>query len=553
VRFSVTGWLGSVLLVPPLLVLYWREGLWGAAMSAVLLALAGVPLTVLLRRGLSISAHSNWSAVASVSTTALTCLAERPVDSSAVVFLAVVPCMAMLVQGARAAWLWFAICLALTVLLVGTWFVDVQPGWLPTASPLVRAVRLATLMLSFIGFAAAFDESRRHALEAERRANEARGRFLANMSHELRTPMNGLLGLSEVLLHSELSTTQRDQLTVVHHSGQAMLALLNELLDLSKVESGKLTLERVEFDLHELLREQLALHQPLAGKKGLSLSLELADDVPRVVRADPLRIRQVLGNLVSNAVKFTEVGSVRVQVRVEDATTDTLRLAFDVHDTGLGIAAEVLPRLFAPFEQADASTTRRYGGTGLGLALSQQLALAMGGRLLVSSTVGAGSVFTLVLPVSRPRESAIVRVRDQLAAPAAPVEGPPVLVVDDNAINLKVASALVQRAGYAVVTANSAAEALSLLEGHRFLAVLMDCHMPGIDGYEATRRIRRRPGAGAALPVIALTASTLPEDIKACRAAGMDAYLPKPTSLSAIAYLLERVRRGQALGPIDAA
>jgi hypothetical protein len=365
--------------------------------------------------------------------------------------------------------------------------------------------------------------------------------------------MNGLLGLSEVLLHSELSTTQREQLTVVHHSGQAMLALLNELLDLSKVESGKLTLERVEFDLHELLREQLALHQPLAGKKGLSLSLELADDVPRVVRADPLRIRQVLGNLVSNAVKFTEVGSVRVQVRVEDATTDTLRLAFDVHDTGPGIATEVLPRLFAPFEQADASTTRRYGGTGLGLALSQQLALAMGGRLLVSSTVGEGSVFTLVLPVARPRESAIVRVRDQLAAPAAPVEGPPVLVVDDNVVNLKVASALVQRAGYAVVTANSADEALSLLEGHRFLAVLMDCHMPGIDGYEATRRIRRRPGEGAALPVIALTASTLPEDIKACRAAGMDAYLPKPTSLSAIAYLLERVRRGQALGPIDAA
>jgi signal transduction histidine kinase/CheY-like chemotaxis protein len=549
-RFSVMGWVGAVVMLPPLLAVYLHEGLWGAAIAAVLLVLSGVPLSLGLRRGLSLAAHSNWSAIASASTTVLACLTERPVDPSAIAFLALVPCLAMLVQGARAGWTWFAICLVLALLLVGTWFVDVQPDWLPTASPVIRAVRLGTLMLSFIGFAGTFDESRRLALEAERRANEAKSRFLANMSHELRTPMNGVLGLTEELLHTELSVTQREHLEVVHHSGQSMLTLLNDLLDVAKVEAGKLRLERVAFDLHESLRELLALQRAVAERKGLRLELELEGEVPKVVLGDPLRIRQVLGNLVSNAVKFTQTGQVTVRARLEDATTDTLRLALEVHDTGPGIATEVLPRLFTPFEQADASTTRRFGGTGLGLALSHQLVLAMGGRLHVSSTPGQGTLFTFTVPVARaaPSEAESTRPTTQ---DAGPVHAPPVLVVDDNVVNLKVASALVQRAGYQVMTARSATEALALLETTRFLAVLMDCHMPDVDGFEATRRIRKLEDTGGHLPVIALTASTLPEDVRACREAGMDAYLPKPTSLSAVAGLLERVRRGQAVGPIE--
>ncbi|MCU0697482.1 MAG: ATP-binding protein [Myxococcaceae bacterium] len=551
IRFSLRGWLTSLPLVPPLVALYAWQGLWGAAVSSTVLMLAGFPLALALRRGLSLEAHSNWSAAVMVVTTLTSCLAERPADPTAVAYFAIVPCMAMLVQGPKAARAWFLVTLVATALVAMTWFVDVQPAWLPTASPLVRTVRLLALLVSLVGFAASFDTTRRQALEAERRANEAKSRFLANMSHELRTPMNGLLGLTEVLLHSELTPAQREQLEVVHQSGQSMLALLNDLLDTSKVEAGKLTLERVEFDLHALLAELRTLQRTVAERKGLRLDLDVADDVPRVVRADPLRIRQVLGNLVSNAVKFTSAGAVTVRARVDDATTDVLRLALEVHDTGPGIATEVLPRLFTPFEQADASTTRRFGGTGLGLALSQQLAVAMGGRLHVSSTPGTGSVFTFVVPVARTRESAVVRVTSQLQEQAPAVNAPPVLVVDDNAVNLKVASALVQRAGYQVLTASSAREALALLSSTRVLAVLMDCHMPDIDGFEATRKIRQLGASTSSTPIIALTASTLPEDVRACRDAGMDAYLPKPTSLSAVAYLLERVRRGQAVGPIE--
>ena len=551
IRFSLQGWLTSLPLVPPLVALYAWQGLWGAAVSSTALMVAGFPLALALRRGLSLEAHSNWSAAVMVVTTLTSCLGERPADPTAVAYFAIVPCMAMLVQGPKAARAWFLVTLVATALVAMTWFVDVQPAWLPTASPLVRTVRLLALLVSLVGFAASFDTTRRQALEAERRANEAKSRFLANMSHELRTPMNGLLGLTEVLLHSELTPAQREQLEVVHQSGQSMLALLNDLLDTSKVEAGKLTLERVEFDLHALLAELRTLQRTVAERKGLRLDLDVADDVPRVVRADPLRIRQVLGNLVSNAVKFTSAGAVTVRARVDDATTDVLRLALEVHDTGPGIATEVLPRLFTPFEQADASTTRRFGGTGLGLALSQQLAVAMGGRLHVSSTPGTGSVFTFVVPVARTRESAVVRVTSQLQEQAPAVNAPPVLVVDDNAVNLKVASALVQRAGYQVLTASSAREALALLSSTRVLAVLMDCHMPDIDGFEATRKIRQLGASTSSTPIIALTASTLPEDVRACRDAGMDAYLPKPTSLSAVAYLLERVRRGQAVGPIE--
>jgi CheY-like chemotaxis protein len=338
--------------------------------------------------------------------------------------------------------------------------------------------------------------------------------------------MNGVLGLTRVLLLDDsLAPSQREQLELVQRSGELMVALINDLLDLSRDEAGRLELAPVAVALPELLADVAGLFRASALEKGLALEVPPSATLPALVLVDPLRLKQVLVNLVGNAVKFTERGRVALE-----ATATPERLTFTVRDTGPGIDPQLLPRLFGAFEQADASTTRRHGGSGLGLALSQALVVRLGGVLEVESRPGVGSTFHF----SVARVDAAARPAEAQAAVAPTAHALPVLIVDDNAVNLKVATALVQKLGYRTVTATNGREALQCVQAQPFHAVLMDCHMPELDGYEATQRLRLLTGPASALRVIALTASAMADDLEACRRAGMDEVLTKPVSLEAL-------------------
>jgi signal transduction histidine kinase/ActR/RegA family two-component response regulator len=391
-----------------------------------------------------------------------------------------------------------------------------------------------------------FDLSRRQASAAERDANEAKSRFLANISHELRTPMHAMLGLTEVLLTSQLPKELLEHVRLMRSSGQLLTQLLNDLLDLSKIEAGRLTLERVEFSLVQLVTEISGLHEATAMEKRLTLRCVLEGDLKRMSVGDPLRIRQILSNLLSNALKFTERGTVLLRVRADEVTDGAFTVHFSVSDTGAGIAPEVLPRLFQRFEQAESHTSRRYGGTGLGLALCHELSQAMGGCIEVESELGAGSTFTFSVPLKVAPTSGGYPAASPIPEVAhAPTR--PVLVVDDNPINLRVARALVEKLGFQVATASGGAEAVEKVRNTDYLCVLMDVNMPDVDGLEATRLIRALPGVRSTTPVVALTAAAMPEELERTRTVGMNGYLQKPSSMEALNAILERLRRGLPL------
>jgi signal transduction histidine kinase/ActR/RegA family two-component response regulator len=399
---------------------------------------------------------------------------------------------------------------------------------------LTHAVNFCLVLLLVSLISIGLHHLRTRALRDLALANRAKSAFLANMSHEIRTPMNGVLGLTEVMLTEPLPAHQRERLELVRRSGEVLVALINDLLDLSRIEAEKLVLDQCEVDLRSICRDVRALFSSGAEQKGVALQVEVDDAVPRCVRADPLRLRQVLTNLVGNAVKFTPSGRVRIEItRVGDLTR------FTVDDTGVGIPPEALARLFTPFEQGDTSTTRRFGGSGLGLALCHKLVMLMGGALTATSQVNVGTHFEFSLPLERLAPSL------ELPAVVHPPRGTGrVLVVDDNAINLRVAQSLVEKAGYLCVAVVSGREALECVQRDFFDIVLMDCHMPDMDGFEATRRIRAMPGRLATIPVVALTASTMPEDREACRRAGMNELLAKPLSRERLADTLVRFVAG---------
>jgi signal transduction histidine kinase/ActR/RegA family two-component response regulator len=463
-------------------------------------------------------------------------------DGAAFAFLALVPYIAVVLLPRRAAFFWSAGVLALVALAFLVQPAHLLPVLAGFGGPYVTLVRELGFIATVFVFGSRFARERSDTVHELERVNRAKSVFLANMSHEIRTPMNGVLGLTEVLLQGPLSAQQRENLLLILRSGQAMVSLTNDLLDMSKIEAGSMTLEKTDFELSALLTDLRVICEAQARPRGLTVEVAAAPPACGCLRGDALRLRQVLSNLLNNALKFTLRGGVRMTVRA--VTRSPIVLEFEVHDTGIGIAASVLPRLFTPFQQGDDSTTRRFGGTGLGLALSRELVEQMGGEITARSTEGVGSVFTFRLPFEAGAFA--------LAAEVLPVKRPAasrhtVLVVDDNPINLKVAVGLVERAGYRTRTAVNGAEAVALVQQERFLMVLMDCHMPVMDGFEATVKIRGLEGELALIPIIALTASVMPEEIERCKLSGMNDCLTKPVSLQVLASTLAKVEAWAAL------
>ena len=374
-------------------------------------------------------------------------------------------------------------------------------------------------------------EAARHLAEGEAQSTQ---RFLAVMSHEVRTPMNGVLGMAELLGGTELDARQREQVEVLEGSAQALLTILDDVLDYSKREAGAVVLESLPVDLVSLCHQVAMLVRPKADANGTEVLVEVEPGVPAHVSGDPTRLRQVLLNLLSNAVKFTADGRVTLRIGGRSGA-----VCIEVQDTGVGIAADRVDKIFEPFVQADASTRRRFGGTGLGLAITRRLVDAMEGSIAIDSVIGEGSTFRLELPLVETRPQA----RTSPAHATVP-EGLLVLVVDDNATNLLVARRVLESAGVEVVTADSGEEAIACVQRHQPAVVLMDLSMPGMDGWEATRRIRSLKGPLANVPVLALTAHALPEIRARAESEGMQGYVTKPISRATLFDAIGRALAG---------
>jgi PAS domain S-box-containing protein len=377
------------------------------------------------------------------------------------------------------------------------------------------------------------------AREAAESAVKAKSAFLANMSHEIRTPMNGIIGSVTLLVDGGVTDAQQEYVRIIQACGKSLTQLVDDILDLSKIEAGKLTLEQTPFRLDTLITDALAVVAPAAGARGLELRQTVGTNLPEALVGDPQRLRQVVLNLLSNAVKFTEHGHVEIRVAAAGVDADAVQLEFLVRDTGIGIPAAVQQSILEPFSQGDNSTTRRFGGTGLGLAICRRLVDLMGGRLEIESEPGRGSTFRFTAPFAVTAASAVSSESSQqlIRASTHPLR---ILLAEDNTVNQFVASRLLERMGHDVDIVTDGRQAVTAVERDDYDLVLMDCQMPNMDGYAATRAIRslRR---GRTLPIVAMTASAMAEERQRCLDAGMDDYLAKPVSVERLYQLLENL------------
>ncbi|MBF0627653.1 MAG: response regulator [Magnetococcales bacterium] len=370
--------------------------------------------------------------------------------------------------------------------------------------------------------------------EAEE-ANKAKSIFLATMSHEIRTPLNGMLGMADLLAEIDMPDPGPEYVRTLLSSGRALLAIINDVLDYSKIEADKLLLESIPLDLHALLNDLAMLFQGFAGKRAIALHHRIADTLPDWMRGDPTRLRQILVNLLSNAVKFTQQGSVTLVAMPEEDPELGQAIRFEVQDTGVGISREQFVKLFQAFEQADRSTTRRYGGTGLGLAITHKLVKLMGGRIEVESVPGSGSRFVVVLPMVPCDPPTPGSAADPVVAETGFARGARILVAEDDPINRAVLRGMLKRFDLRVTFADNGRQAVELASRSGYELIFMDCQMPEMDGYSACRIIRdQEKSQGRHTPIVAMTAYAMSGDRERCLAAGMDDYLAKPVTRQGI-------------------